>query len=152
LFEDFHNATRWERSTQGVVLAINNPAVRQRYLGGTIRPVNSRMLTLPAQGAAYGVRARDAGITLKVMFAPDPKLNKWRLALVAPEAVTKETGAPRKDGTRRRRVIKPSGIWYWLVSKVTQQGDKSTLPTSEQLLAGIRSGIEKWARGILGRG
>lgn len=151
LFEQFHNATSHQRQGSSSVLSVNHPAVRQRFEGGDIRPVNSGFLTIPAQAAAYGTRAREAGITLAFMYAPDEQ-GRWRRALVAPSAVTRETGKARKDGTRRRVVIKPSGIWYWLVRKVHQLADPSVLPTRTEILDGIKTGLESWANRILKRG
>lgn len=139
LFADFARATAWSPSSTGVDLTVSHVAARQRYLGGRIKPVNATFLTIPANSHAYGRRAREVGVTLKFMFAPDPTSGRMRPALVAPDAVTKPTGKARKDGTRRERTIRPSGVYYWLVRQTTQNPDPTVLPTDNDLFKGIEA-------------
>lgn len=138
LFADFARSTSWAENSTGVELSVNHVAARQRYLGGTIKPVNSKFLTIPANSHAYGRRAREVGVTLKFMFAPDPTSGRMRPALVAPDAVTKPTGKERKDGTRRERTIRPSGVYYWLVRQTRQNPDPTVLPTDNDFFKGIQ--------------
>lgn len=151
LYTKFSDATNFAPSDSGIVASINHPAVRQRLQGGTIRPRNATCLTIAANAYAYGKRASSVGVSLKFMFAYDELTRHWRPALVAPDAVTKDTGKARKDGTRRQRTIRPSGIYYWLVKSVTQGPNPGVLPDRAALLNGVAGALEGWARGILGK-
>jgi hypothetical protein len=151
LYMKFADATNYAPSDTGIVASVNHPAVRQRLKGGTIRPVNVTCLTLAANAFAYGKRASQVGVSLKFMFAFDELTQHWRPALVAPDAVTKDTGKARKDGTRRQRVIRPSGIYYWLVKSVTQGPNPGVLPDREKLLNGVADELKGWAEKILGK-
>ncbi len=151
LFGAFGRATQHTVEADGFTVSINHAAARQRWKGGVIRPVNAQNLTIAAIGAAYGVRARDAGISLKFAFAFNEKWQRWAPALIAPDAVEKETGKARKDGTRRKKVIKPSGIWYWLVKSVTQAPDDSVLPRKRDITDGIGAALSKWFQKAAGK-
>ncbi len=151
LYMKFADATSFTPTESGVEATISHPAVRQRLQGGTIRPVNVRHLTIPANSNAYGRRAGTVGVALKFMFAFDEARGCWRPALVAPDAVTKPTGAPRKDGSRRQRTIRPAGIYFWLVKSVTQQPDAEVLPNRDALLNSIVDALKSWSNGIMGR-
>lgn len=152
LFADFARSTSWAENSTGVELSVNHVAARQRYLGGTIKPINSKYLTIPANSHAYGRRAREVGVTLKFMFAPDPTSGRMRPALVAPDAVTKPTGKARKDGTRRERTIRPSGVYYWLVRQARQNPDPTVLPTDNDLFKGIEAAAGKFLDNLFNSG
>lgn len=151
LYEKFADQTSYEPTGSGIVVSINHPAVRQRLKGGTIRPVNKTFLTIAANAYAYNHRASQVGVTLKFMYARDELRNCLRPALVAPDAVTKDTGKARKDGTRRQRTIRPSGIYYWLVKSVTQGPNPGVLPDREKLMTDVTTALQVWARNILGK-
>ncbi|MFH0907200.1 MAG: hypothetical protein V1929_00355 [bacterium] len=145
LFADFGRATNWQEAPSGILLQVSDVAARQRYYGGVIRPVSRTFLTMPANAYAYGKRAREVGVTLKFMFAEDPhNPGTMRPALVAPDAVTKGVGKARKDGTRRQRVIRPGGVYYWLIRQADQKADPTVLPRDEELHAGIASQLRTW--------
>lgn len=150
IYMEMADATHYTPTSDGVTVSINHPAAAQRYYGGEIRPVNVSRLTIPAIAAAYGHRARESGIDLKFMFAPDEN-GRWRPALVAPDAVTKSVGPARKDGTRRQKVIKPSGIWYWLVRSVRQKADETLLPNMADIGFAVEKGLREWVDGMKAR-
>jgi hypothetical protein len=43
--------------SEGVDISIHQTGIAQRYFGGTIKPVNSKYLTIPADPESYGHRA-----------------------------------------------------------------------------------------------
>jgi hypothetical protein len=153
LYADFARATSYLVDGDSVEVGVSHVAARQRLRGGPIRPVNARSLTIPANSLAYGKRAADFAGRLVFMWAPDPKRgDRWRPALVAPEAVTKEVGKKRKDGTRRRKTVAPSGVYFWLVWAVRAQApDPTVLPPERDLAEAVRSSLTDWLSGLAAR-
>ena len=145
VYADFARATNWRVNGESVEVSVAHPAVRQRLMGGRIKPVNSTYLTIPAREGAYGKRVAEVGIALKFGYAYDDDLGTWRKALIAEEAVTKQVGRARKDGTRREKVVKSSGVYYWLVREVNQEPDDTVLPYDELILERASKALEGWA-------
>lgn len=115
------------------IIGIGHPGMAQRVYGGTITPKRGKFLALPASAAAYRAGSpREGGAPANLAFAysKHPQ-GGWRPSLVVQEQVEKEVGKPRKDGTRRRKVVAQAGeIWYWLVRRATQAADPDALPPS----------------------
>lgn len=148
LYADFARATSWRVVGDGVEVSINHPAIHQRLRGGIIKPVNASYLTLPAREGAYGKRVAEIGIALKFGFAFDDRLGVMRKALIAENAVTKEVGRARKDGTRRTKTVKEAGVYYWLVRSVNQEPDDTVLPYDELIVERVAQAFEGWAGGF----
>lgn len=144
IFAQFARQTFFEDGGFSVSIVTSHPAIRQRLQGGTIRPVNGRYLTIPANSFAYGRRAREVGVDLVFAYAPRGNETTMVPALIAPDAVEKEVGAKRKDGTRRKKTIRPAGIYYWLVRQVTQRGDPATVPTKDAVVGMIIETTREW--------
>ncbi len=151
LFADFARATSWQPTSDGIVVSISHDAtrddgsaVRQRLLGGEIKPVNGKYLTLPARESMYGKRAAEAAVELKFAIAYDDELQKYRTALIAEKAATKEVGRVRKDGTRRTKVTAEAGVYFWLVRRVNQRPDETVLPYDELMVERVVSALAGW--------
>ena len=144
LFADFARATSWQPTSDGIVVSISHPAVRQRLLGGEIKPVNGKYLTLPARESMYGKRAAEAAVELKFAIAYDDELQKYRTALIAEKAATKEVGRVRKDGTRRTKVTAEAGVYFWLVRSVNQRPDETVLPYDELMVERVVRALAGW--------
>ncbi|NCC53398.1 MAG: hypothetical protein EOM20_19600 [Spartobacteria bacterium] len=130
LYAEFAQATSWQRSGADVLLSIAHPAIAQRYYGGTIKPVNRKYLTIPANSAAYGKRARNLRSQLVFMF-------RMRNGAPAPVALI------HKKYKNQKRVPS-SGVYYWLVKSVTQSADHSVLPTDAKMLDGVQDQLQDW--------
>lgn len=155
LFAQFARGTHFETTADGVRLVVSHPAIMQRLKGGRILPTGGRrFLTVPANQFAYGRRAREVGVNLVFAFAPRPGPGELKMmpALVAPEAVEKETGPARKDGTRRKKTVRPSGVYYWLIRSATHSADPSTVPTNDAIRAGVEAQIDGWVRERINKG
>jgi hypothetical protein len=144
LYADFARSTSWQTTNDGIIISISHPAIRQRLLGGEIKPVNGKYLTLPARESMYGKRAAEAAVQLKYGIAYDDELQTWRKALIAESAVTKEVGRARKDGTRRTKVTAEAGVYFWLVRRVSQRPDPSVLPDDELMVERSVQALSGW--------
>lgn len=122
-------------------IAVGDPAhpgaLAHKITGGPITPKRGRFLAIPAMAAAYAAGSpREGGGpgNLAFVYAMHPK-GGWRPALAVREDVFKEVGKPRKDGTRRRKLVHQVGtVWYWLVRKVVQAADQEALPPEGYLV------------------
>jgi len=117
-------STNFRITANGVQVAINHVGIAQRYYGGTIKPVNAKLLTIPAAAEAYGKRAREFG-KLDVVFG--------RQGVVG-------LAKPGRPGQKARS--RPGKILYWLVKSVTQSADKTVLPTDKEITAHIAGDVQ----------
>jgi hypothetical protein len=147
-YADAAAGTHSELVPEGALISINQVGIRQRVLGGTITPVNSKYLTIPARAEAYGHRAAEFG-DLVVVFGrggvPIALARAWQSPI--------RIGRPRRDGTRRIGHSDEAGgeILFWLVDSVTQQPDPSLLPSDQELVDRISSDLQAYATLLLQR-
>jgi hypothetical protein len=128
-------ATTWRANAAAITVSVNKQGFRQRYQGGTIRPVNAKLLTIPARAEAAGHRAREFG-NLKVQFGRRRNGSVGPVALVAGDGGATRKKFRGRDDTSEERPVKGADegvVMYWLVPEVTQAGDESILPTTEML-------------------
>ncbi len=95
----------------------------------TIVPRNAKYLTIPANGAAYGHRAREFGDLKFIPYATGAR------ALVK-QTISIEPG--KKPGTTRK--VYHNVPFYWLRPSVTLSQDRSILPSDEEFLNAAESG------------
>jgi len=118
------------------LVAVSSPAFSHKVTGGTIVPKRGKYLAIPAMAAAYAAGSPREGAApenLAFAFSRHPQ-GGWRPSLVVQENVMKEVGKPRKDGTRRRRLVHQAGaIWYWLIKSATQAPDPRALPPEPEI-------------------
>jgi len=117
-----------------VMIGVNQIGIRQRLLGGDIKPVNAGALTIPAVPEAYGKRAREFN-NLRFAFALNPATGKMMPALVEAEASQVKIGKIKKDGSRT--ITHTSNTTakiaiFWLLGKVSQKPDPTVLPSDEE--------------------
>ena len=144
-FNQAARSTQFKADRTGVVVSINHLGIRQRYLGGTIKPTGGRrFLTIPAIAEAYATRAGEWN-NLKFGFAFDPKGNV-RPALIEAQSTALKFGAKRKDGSRKVTATTRAGgqAVFWLVRGVTQRPDPSVLPTDQEIQDAALTGIAKY--------
>jgi hypothetical protein len=128
------------------VLSIAHPAISAKVYGAEITPKRGKFLTIPAMAAAYAAGSPREGAApgnLAFAYSLHPQ-GGWRPSLAVQTDVWKEVGKPRKDGTRRRKLVHQAGaVWYWLVRKATVPADDNALPSEailgESVIAGMLS-------------
>ena len=144
----------WRQFSRGVgvastsnteaVVSVAHPAIRHKIEGGTITPKRGKFLAIPAMAAAYAAGSPREGAApdnLAFAYSQHPQ-GGWRPSLVVQTDVVKEVGKPRKDGTRRSKLVRQAGeIWYWLVRSATQAPDPDTLPSPELLESAARGSM-----------
>lgn len=137
-------ATNWQEGFGFVMISVNQIGVRQRLVGGDIKPVNAGALTIPAVPDAVGKRAGEFN-NLKFSFALDPKSGKMRPALVEAEATQIKIGKLKKDGTRGIKPISSTTAKvaiFWLLGGVSQQGDPSVIPSDDEFNQAMDQSVE----------
>ncbi len=125
------------------LVSVTQIGIRQRLYGGTIVPKNGgRFLTIPANPAAYGMRAREfSDLKVARVVNPDGRL-QWALVRRASQAIS-FARRKQKDGsvkvTVRPGELRAGGeVMFWLVRKVTQRADPTVMPSRlEMATAGV---------------
>ena len=137
-------ATNWQPTNSGLDIICGQIGVRQRLLGGTIKPVNAGALTIPADPAAYGKTAREFS-NLHFSLVMNPQTGHIQPALVEAAASEVKFGKIKKDGTRKvTHTASTLGthVMYWLCKSVTQQPNPAVLPPDEQWNAEFDKGMQ----------
>jgi hypothetical protein len=131
----------------GVEIGIDHTGIAQRFFGGTIKPVNSKLLTIPANPDAYGRRAGEFN-NLELVGS---RKNGF-LALVERQSDAIALGPKRKDGSRGIKRGKKLGgrIMFWLVPEAKQKADPNVLPPESKLYRDVRSALVVYLQGLKG--
>ncbi|MBX3732588.1 MAG: hypothetical protein KF791_08345 [Verrucomicrobiae bacterium] len=115
-------ATHWLASERVGEVSISQDGIRQRLLGGTIRPIHARALTVPVHPLGHGRRAAEFGAELRL--------------------VPLDGG---RDGHTSGLLVLGSGadapVIYVLRAQVEQEADPSVLPTDEEMLREATSAL-----------
>jgi hypothetical protein len=117
------------------VVSINQVGIRQRWLGGEIKPTGTnprtgqpiKYLAIPARAEAYGRRAGELD-NLSIQWGKN-----------GPVALVENLATKVRSTKKGFKSAGETGgaVYYWLVPSVVQQGDPGVIPTREQLIAGI---------------
>lgn len=108
--------TFWTASANEAEVTVAKDGIRQRLLGGEIKPVKAKALTIPVNPLAYGRRAAEFGDELRLVIFGGTSPNPNRIGMLVLGA---DAQAP---------------IYYILALKVTQGPDPSVLPTDDEML------------------
>lgn len=105
--------------------------VAQRAFGGTLRPTGGKKyLPIPARTEAYGKSPREFDNLRFVPFKSGAKALVQRVEL---KVIRHKSG--RKKGTIKEiQEIGGAGVLYWLVTSVTQRGQRDVLPSAAEIL------------------
>ena len=141
-----------------MVVSINQVGFAQRVHGGTIKPRSGRKyLTITFPGmAGYGKRAAEFD-DLEFGGAVDPKSGRMRKALIRrPSTALRYRRRRQKDGTLRT-YVRPGEVTsreavFWLVRSVTQQADRSVLPSDRDVLGTAEAAINTRLARLQSRG
>ena len=101
--------------SNGAEVHISKLGMRQRYYGGTIRPVNAKHLAIPARKEAYG-RSPEELKDLKPAFG--------RKGII---------------GLQRKGLI-----YFWLVKSVTQKPDHSVVPENDTIANAVQRRLDRY--------
>lgn len=122
-------AVNYQATDAGPLININQQGVRQRLLGGMVRPVNKKFLAIPARAEAYG-RAPSEFNNLKVAFG-----RGGAFALVEAAASQITYGKKKKNGQRDFSVTQVGGgVFYWLVKFAEQHPDPTVIPDERDVI------------------
>lgn len=136
--------TSFETTGDGVTLTVASVGIRQRVLGGTIRPKTAKFLTIPVAPEAHGKRAREFG-NLVVVFGPGGR----PIALATPAVNIIQYRKKRKSQERIGKSLgrRAGTILFRLVKSVTQRPDPTVIPSQ----AAVQAGVTKDAGAYLDR-
>jgi hypothetical protein len=118
--------TFWTATPTDGEVTIAKDGIRQRLLGGTIRPVTRKALTIPVHPLAHGRVASEFGPELRLVVingGADGNTSGLLVLGTAPDAP----------------------VLYVLRKKVTQQADPTVLPTDEQMRAEAIGALDELA-------
>ncbi len=111
-------ATSFRIESDGVLIAINQIGLRQRFFGGTIRAKQSKWLTIPVAPEAHGKRAREFG-DLTVVFG---------------------------RGRQPVGLARAGKLYYALKKSVEQKPDPSVLPARATITAEVDRAVDSTAQ------
>jgi hypothetical protein len=135
---DAARGTHAESSAERVTVVVSKLGFRQRVLGGTIKAVNGKYLTIPARAEFYGSRARAFTNLRFVMF------RSGTAALVigdgGAERVT-SLGASQLVGGKKGAAQTVGMVAYWLKKEVKQKPDPGVIPSEGQIVGTARDAI-----------
>lgn len=122
----------------GVMISINALGLRQRVVGGTIKPKTKKFLRIPARAEAHGKRASEFNDLVVVFGAGGQPV------ALARAGQTKLTRSSKKTGGRITGGTAAGGeILFWLKKSVTQRGDPSVVPQAFEIGAAAHDGINR---------
>jgi hypothetical protein len=131
-WEQAARATRWEPRGAGVVaIVVDKIGVRQRYMGGPIRPQTAKALTIPISPLSYGKTAKDFPGSFIL------STRKGAYIVMYGSADGKPT-KPESGRKRARTALRATLIFLFKLSGgVDQKPDKGVLPTPAEYRATI---------------
>jgi hypothetical protein len=109
-----------------------------RYHGGTVKPVNARLLTIPARAEAYQKRAGEFS-DLEFLFGK----GRRPIALIRRHQTQISIGKDRRKGRQGKMRVKQGKsmggeIMFWLVEKTEHMADQTIIPDDNTLLRVVR--------------
>jgi hypothetical protein len=125
-------STHYQVIPEGVVLSTSQIGVRQRYQGGTIRPVNAKALAIPVAEEAYGTVPKEYGDQLKLVVIKGK--GAW-LALKSYEQRPKDEQRGRKQiqGPGISTVRERLKFLFALSASVDQKPNPGVLPSMQEI-------------------
>lgn len=134
-------STHFDVLADGVLISVNQIGLRLHVLGGTVKPVVKKFLTIPARSEAHGKRAGEFN-GLFIVFGKSGR--PIALARAAQSLI-----GFRRDGNRSvvgvsRRGSAGGEILFWLVDSVTVRPDPSLVPDDVKLYAAISTAVDAY--------
>lgn len=138
-----------EDTGDGVAISLEQPGMRRAFEDVEIRPgPGKKYLTIPARSEAYGNRAYRFD-TLEVLFG---KNGPYALA----ERAHTDLKWRSKNKVKYRdlegsRTVAGGMIFYWLVKSVSQEQDRSLLPSNNEIAYAGASGARDYVSMLIDR-
>lgn len=134
-YENAARGTQFQEVADGVIVSINQIGIRQRIVGGTIRPRTKKFLTIPVVPEAHGKRASEfPGLVL--MF----DRNGRPIGLGEKDI----TQAGAIGGGRRTSAASGIRMIFRLARSVTQQPDPTVVPPILEVAAGVFASVNSF--------
>jgi hypothetical protein len=138
---------------EAATISITSPGISRAFSDITITPSGSKKyLTIPATAEAYGQRAGAfsdlrlavfKGGVLALVKADQSRLSDRKESGYGIESkAAKGASAPLKTAQRPQ-------VYYWLVKSVTQQQDRTLLPSDDLLQTAAEEGVRDWLKDFL---
>lgn len=143
-YSDAARSVTYEADATSATVGVHKLGLALRRFGGTVRPVNSKWLTIPAIAEAHGRRAREFN-NLEVLWA-----GAWGqsrpIGLVERASTDISFRKDRRKAHRGETILekgKERGgrIFYWLVKSCEHQPDESVLPTEDLIASAAKFAI-----------
>ena len=144
-YGDAAQATFFAVANDGATVTVAQQGFRQRVEGGTIRPVRTKWLAIPARAEAYGKRPGEFSGQLD--FVPV----RADLALLVARDGTRGTRlTTNAKGKRVRKTgnVEAGLVMYWLKKEVNQAPDPTLVPTEARFKVVIAGATADWLNTI----
>jgi hypothetical protein len=140
-------STSWATVPEGALVSVNQVGVRQRYFGGTIKPVNAKALTIPISPVAYGHTAKD----FPGSFVLQTKRGAYIVQASSPtQKETKSESRKRMrglGGNASKRLAAGLNFLFKLSAGVEQAADPDVLPEKDEIGGVVKKAILAAGRG-----
>jgi hypothetical protein len=107
---DAARSISYQTEPDGVTVSIHQIGIGLHYFGGTITPINTKYLTIPARSEAHGRRAGEFD-NLEILW-----------------------GRKGPYGLGVKKGKEQGLVFFWLVKSATIQPDEETLPTEDEIM------------------
>jgi hypothetical protein len=118
-YSDARKATSFEVSGDTVTIAVKQVGISLHYYGGTVTPIRTKYLTIPARPECHGKRASDFPDLIVLWGRKGP----YGLGLLEKVGIG-TVGASKPNST----------VYFWLVKKATIAPDPTVIPEDSALL------------------
>lgn len=125
---DAARSTTWSSEGMSVTTTTTKIGVRQQYFGGTIRPVNRRMLSVPISAQAHGKTVADFPGSFMIITRKGAYIVQYASAFTA-------------KGNQKRQ-HSTFEFLFKLVASVDQAANPGVLPTDEEFYAVIFKAVD----------
>jgi hypothetical protein len=138
-------ATNWQLEGEGlemsIVVGTDQIGVRQRYLGGEIKPVNAQALTIPISPVSYGRTSRDFPGAF-VLWTKKGAYIVQHGESVGGDGTVSATTARKLGGNFKRRQKASLNFLFKLAKGVRQDADPGVVPTDEEFAEEMDKSME----------
>jgi hypothetical protein len=136
-YADAARSTHWRVDEGAVLVSISHVGIAQRFFGGEIRPVNRRLLTIPAAPEAHGRRAGEFDDLAIIFRMRNGSRVPIGLARRAQQLISIEKRKGKLKVRRGREIKAGERVLYWLVERAEQRPDPTVLPDDATLASAI---------------
>lgn len=134
-------STHGDLVQDGVVITTDLIGVRQRLYGGVIKPVNAKLLAIPANVETYGKLPAEFPNLVYIRFGRGQDAPQ---GLFATRAVsTNIEPKPRGKGFKATSQELGRVAMFWLKAEVTQSANPDVIPSTEEFRATIEEALKE---------